>query len=258
MNHIETTVDSNILEIKINRPEKFNALSPEMYQDISRALYKLDSDPSLRVGLIYATGKHFSAGIELDRWSEYFESGSGFPTPKDGLDPFALSGKRCRKPLVFAAQGYCYTWGVELMLTTDVRIASMDTSFGMLEVTRGIFPCGGATIRLPKQMGWANAQRYLLTGETWNAEEAFRTGLIQNIVPAEQVYSTARAHAEKISAAAPLAVQAVLRSSRIAEKDETQATQSLFGELQEIMKSQDAAEGIQSFIERRKGIFTGK
>src|SRR3546814_5632268 len=75
------------------------------------------------------------------------------------LYPVCLQGPLCRKPIVFAAQGYCYTWGVEIMLNTDVRVVAEDTQFAMLEVKRGIYPCGGATLRLPQQMGWANAQR---------------------------------------------------------------------------------------------------
>lgn len=259
MSHIETNSVGHILEIHINRPEKLNALTPEMFHDLALALARLDADPSLRVGLIYASGKHFSAGIELDRWGPIFETGEGFPQTLGGLNPFALSGPRCRKPLVFCTQGLCYTWGVELMLTTDVRVASDDSSFGMLEVTRGIYPCGGATIRLPEQMGWANAHRYLLTGDTWGADEAHRTGLVQKVVPAGEQLSVAKEIAESIANAAPLGVQAILKSTRLAASlGEQKAAEHLFDDMPAIMKSEDAKEGIRSFIERRRATFSGE
>ena len=203
MFYIESSVAGQVLEIRVNRPEKLNALSPEMYGDLALALGRLDRDPELRVGLVYAEGKHFSAGVELDKWAPLFAKGS-FPVPEGGIDPFALSGPRCSKPVVMAAQGYCYTWGVEFMLTTDVRVAAEDTRFAMLEVKRGIYPCGGATLRLPQQMGWSNAQRYLLTGDAWSAEEAYRTGLVQQVVQPGEQLAAAREMARRLAAAAPL------------------------------------------------------
>lgn len=259
MPHIETQIDGHVMEIRINRPEKLNALSPEMFTDLSLALGRLHSDPDLRVGLIYAEGKHFTAGIELDRWAKILNSGDGFPVPEGGIDPFALSGPRCSKPLVMATQGYCFTWGVELMLTTDVRIAADNTQFAMLEVKRGIYPFGGATLRLPEQMGWANAQRHLLTGDTWSAAEAHRTGLVQNVVAPGEQYQAAKDVAAGIAAAAPLGVRAILKSSRLAHaQGEQVAADHIFDDMAEVLHSEDAKEGIQSFNERRDAVFKGK
>lgn len=259
MSHIKVKADGHVLEIKVDRAEKYNALSPEMYIDLCRALGQLDRSPELRVGLIHAEGKHFSAGIELDKWASYFNGGAGFPTPEDGLDLFGVQGARCRKPLVMALQGYSYTWAVESMLNTDVRVAAEDTKFGMLEVQRGIFPCGGATLRLPAQMGWSNAMRYLLTGDVWTAAEAYRTGLVQQVVAPGEQYAAARAIADKIAAGAPLGVAAILKSSRLTqEKGEAAAAGEMFKDLAAIMGSEDAKEGILSFVERRAGVFKGR
>lgn len=259
MSHIQTTAQDGVFEICVARAAKLNALSPDMYRDLCLALGHLDRDPALRVGLIVAEGKHFTAGIELDLWAPIFAVGGGFPVPEGGIDLFALSGPRCGKPLVMATQGYCYTWGVEMMLTTDVRIAADDTRFAMLEVKRGIYPCGGATLRLPQQMGWANAQRHLLTGEAWTAAEAYRTGLVQEVVAAGEQLEAARRAAAQIAAAAPLGVQAVLRSSRLAQVEgETVAARRVFDDLPAIMASEDAQEGVRSFLERRAAVFRGR
>ena len=258
MSNIELAADGPVLEIRVNRPDKLNALSPEMYRDLALALGRLDQDPELRVGLIHAEGKHFSAGIELDKWAPILARG-GFPQTDGGIDPFALAGPRCSKPLVMAVQGYCYTWVVEFMLTTDVRVAADDARFAMLEVKRGIYPCGGATLRLPQQMGWANAQRYLLTGDAWSAAEAYRTGLVQEVVAPGEQYKVARDLANRIAAAAPLGVRAILKSSRLAITAGVQeAAAHVFDDLPAVMRSEDANEGVQSFRERRNAVFSGR
>ena len=259
MADIEAKAEGHVLQIQVRRPAKLNALSPEMYADLARALGRLDRDPQLRVGVIVAEGKHFTAGIELEKWAPIFAAGKGFDVPEGGIDPFALEGARCSKPLVMGVQGYCYTWGVEMMLTTDVRVAADDTKFAMLEVKRGIYPCGGATLRLPRQMGWSNAQRYLLTGDSWSAAEAHRTGLVQEVVPAGEQHAAAIAIAERIAAAAPLGVRAILCATRLTEREgEAVATAHLFDDMPAVMASEDAREGVQSFLERRAAVFKGR
>lgn len=259
MSHIKTIVHGAVLEIRVDRAAKLNALSPDMYRDLCLALGRLERDESLRVALVCAEGKHFTAGIELDLWAPIFASGQRFPLPEGGIDLFGLDGPRCSKPLVMAVQGYCYTWGVEMMLATDVRIAADDTRFAMLEVKRGLYPCGGATLRLPQQMGWGNAQRYLLTGDPWTADEAYRTGLVQQLVPAGEQYAAAMDVARRIAAAAPLGVRAVLKSTRLAwVEGEPEANRRLFDDMPAVMGSQDLQEGVRSFVERRDAVFAGR
>jgi enoyl-CoA hydratase/carnithine racemase len=259
VSYIKTIVQGAVLEIRVDRPQKLNALSPDMYKDICLALGRLERDEALRVALICAEGKHFTAGIELDLWAPIFASGQKFPLPEGGIDLFGLQGPRSSKPLVMAMQGYCYTWGVEMMLATDVRIAAQDTRFAMLEVKRGLYPCGGATLRLPRQMGWGNAQRYLLTGDPWTADEAHRTGLVQQLVPAGEQYAAALDVAQRIAAAAPLGVRAVLRSSRLAwVEGEPAGNAALFDDMAAVMGSEDLQEGVRSFVERRDGVFKGR
>ena len=259
MSHIEVKKDGHILEIKVNRADKHNALSPEMFSDIARAYGELNSDSELRVAVLYGEGKHFTSGVELDKWASIFAAGTGFPVAAGEIDPFGLNGERHKKPVVMAVQGNCFTWGVEIMLNTEVRVAADDTKFAMLEVKRGIFPCGGATLRLPQQMGWGNAQRYLLTGDAWSAQEALRLGLVQEVVPAGEQYAKAREIAEKMARAAPLGVQNILKSTRMAMLDgEAEAMKHLWKDLRPVMQSEDAAEGVRSFMERREAVFKGR
>jgi len=259
MDSIQVDQEEQILLIKINRPEKYNALSVDMYHDLGRALARLNSDRDLRVAVIHAEGKNFTAGVELDLWAPILGSGKPVPLQPDELDPFGLTGERHIKPLVIAVQGYCFTWGVELLLNCEIRVAARDTVFQMLEVQRGLFPCWGAAQRLHKEIGWGNAHKLLLTGERWNAEDAYRWGMIQDVVEPGEQFAKAMEYAQKIADCAPLGVQALLKSTHTAEtEDHGTAVKQMFLDLIPVMKSRDAAEGIKSFLERRKAVFHGR
>ena len=259
MSHVQVEAKGAILMIKVSRPEKMNALTVDMYYDIARAYYRLEHDDDLRVAVFYAEGDNFSAGLELTDWIEPFKRGSLPPLPSDSIDPFSLSGPRLSKPVIMAVQGYSYTWVVEMMLNTDIRIAADNARFAQLEVQRGLFACGGATIRLQREVGWANAQRYLLTGDEWTAQEAYRMGMIQEVCQVGEQFEKAMSLAEKVAKAAPLAVKGSLNSSRIARLEgEGAAIDQLFPSLKTIMETEDMKEGIQSFIERRDAVFVGR
>ena len=208
---------------------------------------------------MYAEGDHFTSGLQLDDWAGVFANGKGIEPGEGELDPFHITGQALSKPVVFAAQGICFTCGVEMMLNTDVRVAAKGTRFAQLEVKRGIFACGGATIRLQREIGWGNAQRYLLTGDEWTADQAYQWGLIQELVEPGEQFNVALEIAEKIAKAAPLGVQGSLKSSKIAVSEGQEAAkQRLFPDLQPVMASEDVKEGIQSFLERREAVFKGK
>jgi enoyl-CoA hydratase len=256
---IEIEQRDHLLLMGVRRPQKMNALSREMYRSLARALYRLEHDPGLWVGVIWAEGPHFTSGVDLNDWADAFASGSPFPIEDGEIDPFSLSGPRLSKPLVIAVQGRCYTWGWELLLNTDLRVAASDTRFAMLEVRRGFYACGGATLRLPTEIGWANAQRYLLTGDELAAEDAYRLGLVQQLcAPGEQL-EAALALAQRVAKAAPLGVQGSLRSSRTRMLEgEAAAVEPMFRGMAEVMRSEDAAEGVRSFVERRDALFRGR
>jgi enoyl-CoA hydratase/carnithine racemase len=256
--HIKT--EGHMMLIEIDRPQKLNAMTREMYSRMAQAYYKLDQDDDLWVGVVYANGPHFTSGLELTDWMEAFSSGVGFPLGENEIDPFyMMSEKRCRKPIIFAVQGYCFTWGVEAMLNADIRVAASDTRFAMLEVKRGFFPCGGATIRLPRDIGWSNAMRYLLTGDPWTAEDAYRMGMVQYVTEPGKQLEKAMELARKVASAAPLGVRSILKNARLAEREGEQAAKKvIYQEVADVMKSEDMKEGLQSFIERRVAVFKGK
>lgn len=249
----------HILTITFNRPEKMNALDPESFYLLAQALYRLQHDDDLRVGVIQANGKHFTAGLELEKWAPIFAKGSVPELPPEHLDPYGINGERLTKPLIMAVQGICYTSGLELLLNTDIRVATPEARFAQLEVQRGIYPCGGGTVRLPEEIGWARAQRYLLTGDEFSGQQAFDWGMITELSDADHVQQRARELAYKVAAAAPLGVKAALKSSKTARMHgDKAALQTVFDDMPAVMTSADAREGVQSFLERRPAVFQGK
>jgi enoyl-CoA hydratase/carnithine racemase len=161
---------------------------------------------------------------------------------------------------VAAAHGRCLTLGIELLLAADIRIAAADTRFAQIEVLRGIYPFGGATIRLPRQSGWGNAMRWLLTGDEFDAAEAHRIGLIQEVAADADA---ARARAVEIAhtiadRAAPLGIAATLAAAHLARSDgDDAAAAALRPEVTRLFGTADAAEGVRSFVERRPAEFRG-
>lgn len=256
--HLVVEKRQHCLLIIFNRAKKYNAFSPEMYHQLARAYFQIQNDPSIRCGLLVAMGDHFTAGLELEKWAPLFASGQAPQLANDELDPFGVQGERLTKPIVIAIQGICFTVGLELLLNTDIRLATSDTRLAQIEVKRGIFPCGGATVRLQQQIGWGNAQRYLMTGDEFSGDDAYRMGLVQQIECIDNLHQAAWGIVEKISKAAPLAVQASLKSSRMAHlQSENQALGCLFEALGPVAQSEDAKEGVQSFLQRREAVFKG-
>jgi enoyl-CoA hydratase/carnithine racemase len=158
-----------------------------------------------------------------------------------------------------AIKGRCYTIGFELLLAQDIRVASTDTRIALLEVKRGIYPVGGGTVRLFKEIGWGNAMKYLLTGDEISGAEALRLGLVQELTEPGNELDRAIEIATDISKRAPLGVMAALQSARITDVEGQRAAFArLMPDLMPIMRSEDATEGVMSFLERREANFKGK
>lgn len=251
--------NDHVLVIELNRPEKRNAFDLEMYRDLSLAYGELHQNSSLRCGLLIAQGDHFTAGLDLNEWAPILSKGRFPDLPENSIDPLGLDeeNKLC-KPLVMGVQGLCLTIGVELLLATDIRVAASNTRFGQFEIKRGIYPVGGATVRLMREVGWGNAMRYLLTADEISAEEAFRIGLVQELTQPGKQIDRALNIATTISKQAPLGVRATLTSARLSRtQGEKLAIARLLPDLIPIMESEDFKEGVQSFIERREAKFRG-
>jgi enoyl-CoA hydratase/carnithine racemase len=247
----------HVLLIGLDRAAKRNAFDLPLWADLCRAYDELDRDDELRVGVLHAHGDHFTGGLDLPQWAPTFSSGR-WDIP-EGLDPLGITGPRVRKPVIAAIQGICLTIGIELLLATDIRIAADSARFAQIEIKRGIYPVGGATLRFPREVGWANAMRWLLTGDEFDAREALRIGMVQEVVPHGTQLERALALAEVVAAQAPLGVYATLASSRAAlPGDEHAAARRLLPDLAPIMKSDDVQEGMRAFLERRPGAFRGR
>ena len=251
--------DGAVLLMGVNRPEKRNAFNLEIVAALAAAYEQLGNDPTLRAGVLFGHGDHFSAGLDLaEVGPAVAEQGPQALSGGHAFDPFGVWGPQVPKPVVLAVSGIAFTLSIELALACDIVIASETVRFRQLEIGRGILPFGGATLRAPGRLGWGNAMRFLLTGEEFGAKEALRIGLVQEVVPHGEHVARARALAQLISRQAPLGVQGTLANARIAEDSgRAAATQHLAGLLPKVMASEDAAEGMTSFLERRDAVFTG-
>jgi len=253
-----TERDGRIFHIVLDRADKMNAFDVRMLRELAEAVTEYESDESLWCAVLYANGDHFTAGLDLAEVGPAVRSGAPL-FPEGSVDVLNLHEPKRKKPLVMAVQGWCLTIGIELLLAADIRLAAEGARFGQIEINRGIFPFGGATIRLPEIAGWGNAMRWLLTGDKFDAAEALRLGLVQEVVPANQLRDKAVEIARTVAKRAPLGVWATIRSSRTAQLEGTDAAVAeLLVIARELMDTEDAAEGVRSFIERREGDFEGR
>jgi enoyl-CoA hydratase/carnithine racemase len=258
---VTTQVDGHVLLIGVDRAAKRNAWTSQTLREVAESYQVLATTESLRAGLLFGHGDHFSAGLDLGDFAGAFAERGPQALGVAGLpDPFGMWGEPVAKPIVLAVQGFAYTLAIELALASDVTIAADDVRFRQAEVGRGIIPMAGATLRAPLQLGWGNAMRFLLTGEEFGSAEALRIGLVQEVVPAGQQLERALVIARLIAEQAPLAVQATLANARLRMRNEgdLRAKAHLQSIAPAIINSEDAAEGLQSFQERRPAQFSGR
>jgi enoyl-CoA hydratase len=213
----------------------------------------------LRVGVLYALGPDFSYGLDVPAYLAAVAAGTYPPKDPDYLDPWGRTAPFRTKPVVAAVQGAAWAGGHELFLAADIRVAASDANFSHPEVTVGLFPGGGATVRFVHEAGWANAMRYMLTGDQWDAEEARRLGLVQEITAPGKQLDRAIELAQKIAtAAAPLGVRATIASAHQSLAGEEAAFAAARTEFEHVLRSEDSKESKRAREEGRAPVFQGK
>src|SRR3954470_2918920 len=260
--HLNIEYDGHVLILTMNRPEAKNALSPEMLVGLADAWDEIDNNPQIRVAILTGAGGTFCAGADLKAMNDsqnQSEQAMRFREDAGMAWKALLRNHQLTKPLIAAVEGYAVAGGTEVLQATDIRVAGESASFGVVEVTRGLFPLGGSTVRLRRQIPYTKAAELLLTGGTVPAEEAERIGLIGHVVPDGQALTKAREIADKIASNGPLAVQAVKRS--LQQTEGLPEAEALKLELEiglPIFGTADAKEGTLAFKEKRAPQYKGQ
>jgi enoyl-CoA hydratase/carnithine racemase len=209
--------------------------------------------------VLFGHGDNFSRGIDVDAFQALTASGRSLPSDPESIDPLARTSG-LSKPLVVVVHGDTWNMGHELHLVADIRIAAAETRFGQDENTHGRFPGGGATVRFVREAGWANAMRYMLTGDHWSAEEALRMGVVQTIAPtADAALEAGIETATKIAACGPLGIKATLASAHLAiDASEIEALSKLNAQYRALYGTEDFKEGRKAEAEGRPPVYQGR
>ena len=246
----------------MNRPEARNAWSLEMIARMADAWELVNTDPDILVCILTGAGSSFCAGSDLkmmhrdnedDPWKKRFKA------DPDLHWKAMLRGHRVVKPLISAVEGFALAGGTEIIQATDIRVAGRSATFGLTEARLGLFPLGGSTVRLQRQIPYTKAMEILLMGKRFSAQEAQDMGLIGTVVDDGQALAAAKEMAAVIAGNGPLAVQAIKRS--IQETASMTEEEGLAHELKlgwPVFQSKDAREGARAFAEKRKPVFTGE
>ena len=244
--------------VGLDRAAKRNAMDSALLMDLALALGEYEGNDELRCMVLFAYGEHFTAGLDLMELAPKLASG-GLHYPEGSIDPWGTRLPRRSKPVVVAVEGICWTAGIELLLNTDIAIAASNARFAHLEVLRGIPPSGGSTVRFTQAAGWANAMRYMLTGDEFDADQARAMNLVNEVVAPGQALARAIDYAERIARAAPLAIKATLQSAFLArDEGDAAALARLEETLLELIGSADVREGVMAMMQKRAPQFTGR
>ncbi|MFI6642855.1 crotonase/enoyl-CoA hydratase family protein [Streptomyces sp. NPDC050504] len=262
--HLSTRREGATLVLTLNRPEAKNALSLPMLVGLYDGWLAADADDAIRSVVLTGAGGDFCAGMDLKALAGERGTGSAAGDAyRDRMkaDPdlhwkAMLRHHRPRKPVIAAVEGYCVAGGTEILQGTDIRVAGEGATFGLFEVRRGLFPIGGSTVRLPRQIPRTHALEMLLSGRPYSAAEAAAIGLIGRVVPSGTALDEALAVAERINACGPLAVEAVKAS--VYETAEMTEEAGLAAELKRgwpVFDTADAKEGARAFTEGREAVY---
>jgi enoyl-CoA hydratase len=259
--HLLVEREGHIVTVTMNRPHAKNSFSLEMLVRMADAWEMIDNDPEVRVAILTGAGGAFCAGADL---KAMYGGESSEWTDRMKKDPDIhwkglMRHYRVKKPLIAACEGAAMAGGTEILQGTDIRVGAQSAKFGVAEAKWALFPLGGSTVRLQKQIPLTHAMDLLLTGRLITAEEAYRIGLIGRVVPDGQALVEAKKIAEQIAANGPLAVQAIKKSVlATAGLSEAEGLKIELEIGQPIFQTADAKEGPKAFAEKRKPVFSGK
>jgi len=244
--------------LTVNRPDKLNAISNELTSELSSLMDELEKDDKLRVLVITGAGdKAFVAGADIQELVDR-DARMGRRVSRDRQEIFSRI-ENLPVPVIAAVNGYALGGGLELALACNIRVCSEKAQFGAPEVKLGIIPGDGGTQRLPRLVGLGRGMEMVLTGDFIDAQEAYRIGLVNKVVPPEELMNAAMELAQKIASRPPLAVryakEAVNRSQE-GDKASGFALESYLHAL--TCTTEDKKEGVAAFLEKRKGMFKGK
>jgi enoyl-CoA hydratase len=250
----------HIAVITMNRPEALNARNIRMREELLTAVQDASDDPEVRVVILTGTGRAFSVGRDLKEAAASAPSG-----PIEARASRALSTNDTRvlelmpKPVIAAINGLALGGGLELALCCDLRIVSEGAQLGLPEAARGIMPGGGGTQRLPRLIGRALALQMMFTAEPLSAQEALRIGLVNQVVPADELMPTAEAMARSMVSRAPLSLRFIKESVRKGLDLSLDEGLALEGDLATILAtSEDSREGPRAFVEKRPPVWKGR
>jgi len=258
--------DGHVVTLTLNRPDKKNAFNCEMLCRLCDAWDMVDADDGIRVAILTGAGGNFSAGADLDRLVGALMAGE---PAEDEFEErirsdFSLIYKGFLKeyrpvtPLIAAVEGYCYAGGIEILQAFDVRVAAEGAQLAVSEVQRALFPMGGSTVRLARQIPWTVAMEMLITGDPISGRRAYEVGLVGHVVKDGTTLERARELADRIARNGPLAVRNIRASVLAADavpEAEAYAREVELG--MEVMASTDAREGPRAFLEKRAPNYTG-
>jgi enoyl-CoA hydratase len=255
--------EGHVVIVTLNRPEAKNALSAGMLAGMYRAWRMLDEDAELRVGILTGRGDVFCAGADLKAMGAG-ETDDEFQRLMAEVPDIhwqaLLRHNRPLKPIIAAVEGFAVAGGTEILQGTDIRVAAEDAVFGVTEARRGLFPLGGSSVRLRRQIPYTLAAEILLTGRHVTAREALDFGLVGRLVPKGQALAEARKIAELICDNGPLSIRALMRMLREIDESYSEAD-ALAKELEyggPVFGTKDAREGLRAFAEKRKPVYTGE
>lgn len=246
-------VDDGIATITFNRPAKLNSLLPETFELLARYSTEAQQDDDVHAIIVTGAGERaFSVGGDLAEVIPRATAGENVVV----RDPAKRFFSDVFKPVIAAVNGACIAGGLEIMLGTDLRIASETATFGLAEVRVGVVPAGGSHVRLPRQIPWAIAMQMLLTGEPIDARRAYEVGLVNEVVPAAEVLARARKVAASIGQCGPVAVRTAKEIAvRAMALEPAFALEHALAE--RVFRTEDAREGPLAFTEKRTPNFTG-